>query len=71
MRGVAGTPIMLVLFGVLGGIASFGFIGLFVGPVILAILFALWRQWAADNAHHRACIAPPTAPARDASPQSR
>ena len=56
ISGVADTPVMLVLFGVLGGIASFGFIGLFVGPVILAILFALWREWAADNAHHRAPI---------------
>ena len=27
----------------------FGLIGLFVGPVILAILLALWREWAADG----------------------
>ena len=54
ISGVAETPMMLVLFGLLGGIASFGFIGMFVGPVILAILFALWREWAADNAQHRA-----------------
>ncbi len=30
----------------LGGLAAFGLIGLFVGPVILAILLALWREWA-------------------------
>ncbi len=51
ISGVAKIPFLLVLFGVLGGLAAFGFIGLFVGPVILAILLALWREWAADNAH--------------------
>jgi predicted PurR-regulated permease PerM len=38
-------PFLLVLFGVLGGIAAFGLVGLFVGPVILAILMAVWREW--------------------------
>ncbi len=38
-------PFLLVLFGVLGGVAAFGLIGLFVGPVILAILMAVWREW--------------------------
>ena len=51
ISGVAKIPFLLVLFGVLGGLAAFGLIGLFVGPVILAILLALWREWAAGNAH--------------------
>lgn len=38
-------PFVLVMFGVLGGIASFGFIGLFLGPVILAMALAVWREW--------------------------
>ncbi|BBL70506.1 AI-2E family transporter [Methylogaea oryzae] len=38
-------PFLLVFFGVLGGLAAFGFIGLFVGPVILAVLLAVWREW--------------------------
>lgn len=38
-------PFVLVMFGVLGGLASFGFIGLFLGPVILAIALAVWREW--------------------------
>jgi predicted PurR-regulated permease PerM len=46
ISGVAHIPFLLVLFGVLGGLAAFGLIGLFVGPVILAILLALWREWA-------------------------
>jgi len=62
ISGLAEIPIMLVMFGGLGGLAYFGFIGLFIGPLILTVLFALWREWTADNAHHRASIAlvPPT-----------
>lgn len=51
ISGVAKIPFLLVLFGVLGGLAAFGLIGLFVGPVILAVLLALWREWVADNSH--------------------
>lgn len=49
ISGVSRIPFLLVLFGVLGGLAAFGLIGLFVGPVILAILLALWREWAAHG----------------------
>jgi predicted PurR-regulated permease PerM len=38
-------PFVLVLFGVLGGVAAFGLVGLFVGPVVLAIMMAVWREW--------------------------
>lgn len=38
-------PFLLVFFGVLGGLTAFGFIGLFVGPVILAVVLAVWREW--------------------------
>jgi predicted PurR-regulated permease PerM len=58
ISGVAKIPFLLVLFGVLGGLAAFGFIGLFIGPVILAILLALWREWVSQNEHHRAPPAP-------------
>lgn len=36
---------LLVMFGVLGGLASFGMIGLFMGPVILAVASAIWQEW--------------------------
>ena len=36
---------MLVIFGVLGGVAAFGLIGLFIGPLILAVALAVWREW--------------------------
>lgn len=38
-------PFLLVMFGVLGGLAAFGMIGLFLGPVILAVMLAVWREW--------------------------
>ncbi len=41
-------PFLIVMFGVLGGLAAFGLIGLFVGPVILAVLMAVWREWLED-----------------------
>jgi predicted PurR-regulated permease PerM len=42
-------PFLLVMFGVLGGLSAFGMVGLFLGPVILAVLMAVWRQWLASE----------------------
>ena len=38
------VPFLVVLFGVFGGLKAFGAIGLFLGPVILSVLLAMWRQ---------------------------
>jgi predicted PurR-regulated permease PerM len=43
-RGGA-LPLLLVFMGVLGGLITFGFIGVFLGPVILAIGYALLTEW--------------------------
>lgn len=43
-------PFLLVMFGVLGGIAAFGLVGLFLGPVIIAMLLAVWREWLEEQA---------------------
>lgn len=43
-------PFLLVMFGVLGGLAAFGMVGLFMGPVILAVMVAVWREWLEDTA---------------------
>jgi predicted PurR-regulated permease PerM len=49
-------PFLLAFFGVIGGVSAFGFIGLFLGPVILAIAFAVWEEWLEShperNPHH-------------------
>ncbi|MFA5205883.1 MAG: AI-2E family transporter [Lentisphaeria bacterium] len=38
-------PFILVLLGVLGGVLAFGFIGMFLGPVLLAMGYALVTEW--------------------------
>jgi predicted PurR-regulated permease PerM len=38
-------PFLLVLLGVLGGVMAFGFVGLFIGPTLLAIGYGLLRNW--------------------------
>ena len=38
-------PFLPVIFGVVGGVLAFGVIGLFVGPVILAVLISVWCEW--------------------------
>jgi predicted PurR-regulated permease PerM len=38
-------PFLWVLFGILGGVATWGLLGLFLGPAIMAGLILLWREW--------------------------
>ena len=44
----ADLPLLLIFAGVLGGLIGFGIIGLFVGPVILAVTYRLLESWIAD-----------------------
>jgi predicted PurR-regulated permease PerM len=43
--GAARLPFLLVLIGIFGGIQSFGLVGLFLGPVIMAAFLTVWREW--------------------------
>ena len=45
----ADLPVLLILAGVLGGLISFGVIGLFVGPVVLAVSYTLIKAWVNDG----------------------
>lgn len=38
-------PLIIVLLGVFGGVLAFGFLGIFLGPTLLAVAFALLREW--------------------------
>jgi predicted PurR-regulated permease PerM len=38
-------PFILVLLGVMGGVLAFGFVGLFIGPTLLAVGLGLLRHW--------------------------
>jgi predicted PurR-regulated permease PerM len=42
-------PFILVMLGVLGGVVAFGFIGVFLGPTLLAIGYALLGDWSKES----------------------
>jgi predicted PurR-regulated permease PerM len=43
-------PLVVVLLGVFGGILAFGFMGLFLGPTLLAVAYSLLSDWVALKA---------------------
>ncbi|MDB5746130.1 MAG: family transporter [Massilia sp.] len=43
-RGTS-LPFLLTLLGVLGGVIAFGFVGMFIGPVLLAVGYSLISEW--------------------------
>jgi predicted PurR-regulated permease PerM len=42
-------PLVIVLLGVFGGLLAFGFIGLFIGPTLLAVAYSLLLDWVGSN----------------------
>ncbi|MGC3959209.1 MAG: hypothetical protein QM813_15075 [Verrucomicrobiota bacterium] len=42
-------PMSLTILGVFGGFIAFGFLGLFIGPTLLAVAFVLLRAWQPDG----------------------
>jgi predicted PurR-regulated permease PerM len=61
-------PLLLVFLGLLGGIAAFGLLGVFIGPTLLAVGYTLVREWshskeleAIDLADDARASAPPPA----------
>jgi predicted PurR-regulated permease PerM len=45
----ADLPLLLTLLGAIGGVLAFGFLGLFLGPVLLAVGFTLIKDWEGDR----------------------
>jgi predicted PurR-regulated permease PerM len=43
--GAARLPFLFAFIGIFGGLATFGLLGLFLGPVIMAALLTVWREW--------------------------
>jgi predicted PurR-regulated permease PerM len=41
----ADLPLLLIFTGVIGGLVAFGIIGLFIGPVVLAVAYTLLAEW--------------------------
>src|SRR6185369_3815284 len=50
----ADLPLLLIFAGVIGGLVAFGIIGLFIGPVLLAVAYTLLMDWIADASDDRA-----------------
>jgi predicted PurR-regulated permease PerM len=45
----ADLPLLLIFAGVIGGLFAFGVIGLFIGPVVLAVAYTLLIDWMSEN----------------------
>jgi predicted PurR-regulated permease PerM len=55
----ASLPLLLTLLGALGGVFAFGFLGLFLGPVVLAVGFSLLDDWAEEGRDQASPPPPP------------
>ncbi|RXF69916.1 AI-2E family transporter YdiK [Hansschlegelia zhihuaiae] len=49
IRRGADLPLLLIFAGVIGGLIAFGILGIFIGPTVLAIAYALLNAWMADH----------------------
>jgi predicted PurR-regulated permease PerM len=54
ISGRVEVPTLAVFIGVMGGLSAFGFIGLFIGPIVLGLLIALFRLRVELNAAEQA-----------------
>lgn len=45
----ADLPLLLIFAGVIGGLIAFGLIGLFIGPVVLAVSYTLLEEWISEE----------------------
>jgi predicted PurR-regulated permease PerM len=54
IRKGADLPLLLIFTGVIGGLIAFGIIGLFIGPVVLAITYKLLEAWVAGDENESA-----------------
>ena len=43
-RGLS-TPMMIIFLGLIGGLITYGFIGVFIGPVVIAIFYDMVQHW--------------------------
>lgn len=49
IRRGADLPLLLIFSGVIGGLLAFGVIGLFIGPVVLAVAYTLLVEWVSEG----------------------
>ena len=64
------TPIAVIVIGVIGGTLAHGILGLFIGPVVLAVGWTLLAAWMQEEVGHSAEAGePPRSPAKSARQQ--
>ncbi len=51
IRKGADLPLLLIFAGVIGGLMAFGIIGIFIGPVVLAVSHTLLKAWMSGEEH--------------------
>ncbi|MBL8351615.1 MAG: AI-2E family transporter YdiK [Burkholderiaceae bacterium] len=49
IRMGADLPLLLIFSGVIGGLLAFGLVGIFIGPVVLAVCYRLMQAWVAEG----------------------
>jgi len=49
IRRGADLPLLLILVGVIGGLMTFGLVGIFLGPAVLAVTYTLLQAWIAED----------------------
>jgi predicted PurR-regulated permease PerM len=49
IRMGADLPLLLIFVGVIGGLLAFGLVGIFVGPVVLAVVYTLLKAWVIEG----------------------
>ena len=49
IRKGADLPLLLIFAGVIGGLIAFGLVGIFVGPVVLAVSYTLLEAWVREG----------------------
>jgi len=62
IRKGADLPLLLIFAGVIGGLIGFGLVGLFVGPVVLAVTYRLVEEWVVGEATPAVEAATPASP---------
>ena len=56
--GTTRLPFLWVLLGILGGVETFGLLGLFLGPAVMAALVLLWREFTDGDTAQATSIGP-------------
>lgn len=68
IRRGADLPLLLIFAGVIGGMLGFGLVGIFVGPVVLAVTYTLMQAWIEDGLGKDESDAEPVAPLPPSEP---